>query len=721
MPTLKKDPRGDYWYYDNAETNKLLKEALKKAFPGVAFTVKGSRGTAHGYTRLEWIDGPTEAQVKPIAWEFDGYRADPHQVGGDYTDYVSTYTTDAEGRKCQYGAKLMISRGYSEAHIRAAYEQVAQQWGFILTVRENKGWKDEIYYTYEMTPEAGNEHKTGLGYANHDWHRRVYGEVLKDKSFMPSQDAPQEIKAGGKLKLTGDVMGGAWWITTEQAELILKHWEYVAAFANGQPIPNDFKGEFKGRVTLRLADTFSFGQAKAKLALTYETEIKAFAGGELTTQPAPAPDANEPPPAEKIAARFRALAQNMEKEVSEKLNASLGNQNWTNRRARMLESKIQDGERLQLLQKSMLALADHWEAGTVPPELTHLRTRKDVAGIMNERDYAGSGWNGEPIWKDRPIRALLLSLIQDRPSHEAAKLAREAKNKALSMPIPGFFPTPEKVIDQMLDYADLKRGEDVLEPSAGMGHIVDALKALDLNLGIDLCEISPTLRDVLTGKGYTWIEKDIFDLTDGDYDKILMNPPFENGDSMCHVRHCYTLLKPGGRLVAILPAPVQTRDDAKHREFRDWVDTVAEGVEWVEIEAGAFLESDRPTGVSTVMLVLDKPATKATESKVIPFTLAASMAEATPQPATLTQSLSYKVYAYRDRISENGLHGPEWEEIIVNEWVYYGKGTNSTPDLLIAREVAQDTSGEHGRFFTVQDQNLNIVAYYFAGKEMAFK
>ena len=39
---------------------------------------------------------------------------------------------------------------------------------------------------------------------------------------------------------------------------------------------------------------------------------------------------------------------------------------------------------------------------------------------------------------------------------------------------------------------------------------------------------------------------------DSGYDRIIMNPPFSNRQDAEHVRHAYDLLKPNGRIVAIM-------------------------------------------------------------------------------------------------------------------------------------------------------------------------
>jgi hypothetical protein len=52
-----------------------------------------------------------------------------------------------------------------------------------------------------------------------------------------------------------------------------------------------------------------------------------------------------------------------------------------------------------------------------------------------------------------------------------------------------------------------------------------------------------------------------------------MNPPFEKGQDIEHVRHAYDQLKPGGRVVAIMSEGPFFRSDKKATEFRDWLES----------------------------------------------------------------------------------------------------------------------------------------------------
>ncbi len=88
------------------------------------------------------------------------------------------------------------------------------------------------------------------------------------------------------------------------------------------------------------------------------------------------------------------------------------------------------------------------------------------------------------------------------------------------------------------------------------------------------------------------------------YNRIVMNPPFENLADVDHVRHAYELLADGGILVAIMSASPFQRNDYKAQEFRVWLKRMNGETE--ELPDGSFLESDRSTGVATRLVVIPK-------------------------------------------------------------------------------------------------------------------
>ena len=209
------------------------------------------------------------------------------------------------------------------------------------------------------------------------------------------------------------------------------------------------------------------------------------------------------------------------------------------------------------------------------------------------------------ITDTRTLRYALRELYEVEKGVEAVKRDRikEAELQLVGQKFPGFFPTPEKVVNQLLEHAGVESGMSVLEPSAGKGDIADRIKAATPDAAITTIEIQKTLRNFLETKGYQ-PETDFMEHT-GEYDRVVMNPPFEDGQDMDHVRHAFDQLKPGGRLVAVMAATSGDRQRAKDQDFKQFVE---DNDGWFEsVEADAFKSSFRPTGVNTKILVLDKP------------------------------------------------------------------------------------------------------------------
>jgi len=181
---------------------------------------------------------------------------------------------------------------------------------------------------------------------------------------------------------------------------------------------------------------------------------------------------------------------------------------------------------------------------------------------------------------------------------------RSEEQELARMKIPGFFPTPKPVIDKLMDEADIKSTDTVLEPSAGTGHIADAIKETGAKLTVG--EYNRTLFEFLEKKGYDVKSRDFLEHNDK-YDKIIMNPPFEQMQDIDHVKHAYNLLNDGGRLVSVMGAGSFLDSKAKVKNFLQWMDDVDGRI--VDLPAGSFKGAlaDRQTGVSSKYVVIDKP------------------------------------------------------------------------------------------------------------------
>lgn len=173
----------------------------------------------------------------------------------------------------------------------------------------------------------------------------------------------------------------------------------------------------------------------------------------------------------------------------------------------------------------------------------------------------------------------------------------------------GFFETPAAVGARAMDALNLRPGMSVLEPSAGKGALANLARAAG---GVLTCvEIQPTNAAHLRRLGYTKVaERDFLHLDPavlGQFDRILMNPPFDRGRDVDHVTHAMRFLKPGGRLVAIMAAGVEYRSDRKTADFRKVVERFKGEIR--DLPFGSFAESG--TNVNTVIVSLSTPPAEA--------------------------------------------------------------------------------------------------------------
>lgn len=170
-----------------------------------------------------------------------------------------------------------------------------------------------------------------------------------------------------------------------------------------------------------------------------------------------------------------------------------------------------------------------------------------------------------------------------------------------------FFPTSAAVTEEAIDAADIQGGMDVLEPSAGMGHMADAIRE-QTGVEPEVVELSGERRELLEAKGYNLVGSDFMEVSGKQYDRIVMNPPFSKGRDIQHVQHAYSLLKPGGRLVAIMSEGAFFQSNKAAENFRAWLDGL--GATSERLPEGSFMDPALPvnTGVNARMVVIDKPA-----------------------------------------------------------------------------------------------------------------
>jgi hypothetical protein len=179
-----------------------------------------------------------------------------------------------------------------------------------------------------------------------------------------------------------------------------------------------------------------------------------------------------------------------------------------------------------------------------------------------------------------------------------------------------FFPTPQAVVALVMDLAgidgvgelfvDIGREFRVLEPSAGSGAFARAIREASPAARLDVVEALDLNASLLRAQGFDVHEQDFLSFTPGAvYDRIVMNPPFSLAGQprafMDHIEHAFSLLREGGRLLAIVPTGWTAQDAPRARVFRDFV---FEYGSYEPLPAGSFMESG--TGVDTALVMLEK-------------------------------------------------------------------------------------------------------------------
>lgn len=121
-----------------------------------------------------------------------------------------------------------------------------------------------------------------------------------------------------------------------------------------------------------------------------------------------------------------------------------------------------------------------------------------------------------------------------------------------------YYPTLESMGQVVIETADIGETDKCLEPEAGQGGLADLMPKERTHC----VEISKLHCEILKAKGYTVTNGDFLKLAQEPiYDRVAMNPPFDQGRWQAHVEHAAGFVTEGGRLVAILPSGAKNKFD----------------------------------------------------------------------------------------------------------------------------------------------------------------
>lgn len=186
------------------------------------------------------------------------------------------------------------------------------------------------------------------------------------------------------------------------------------------------------------------------------------------------------------------------------------------------------------------------------------------------------------------------------PKDEEFKAIKQAvKDGVQVVAAPQLFPTPPAIARQMVEAAELRSGICVLEPSAGTGNLVQAILD-EVDTEVLGYEINPALCSHLSrtfpSHKLAVRQMDFLEATEfqGCYERIIMNPPFKNGEDIKHIEHAKKFLAPGGVLVALCANGPRQQD-----ALRGTAD------EWEVLPPGSF--KDQGTMVNVAILKYTAP------------------------------------------------------------------------------------------------------------------
>ena len=322
------------------------------------------------------------------------------------------------------------------------------------------------------------------------------------------------------------------------------------------------------------------------------------------------------------------LTKNIEsaKKKAESINTGYSG-GFTPKRDREASHRDMVKYRLEEKTRVLKALKKLWEDGTPLGVMEKFRSISEIEMVQSyeypkeQFDKDTADWYKEECRKRKKIYDRLgvtkenIEEIRDFINENKVEFvsAEEIKKRELERTIkslryddiPGFFPTTPTLANRMMFLADIENHHSVYEPNAGIGSLLDPIRETFPDISVTCSEINYKLADILTMKGYPVEHRNMYDQPCKEqFDRIIMNPPFENLQDIDMVTHCFEkLLKPNGVLVSIMSSSVKTGSSKKHKEFQSLVETNGS---WEYVEPNAFKNSLIQTNVNVCIVRLIK-------------------------------------------------------------------------------------------------------------------
>lgn len=156
-------------YLTVAETAKLVRKALKDAFPGHRFSVRSKSYSGGASIDVSWIDGPTTKAVEPVIKAFEGADFDGMQDLKTYRDPVTL-----NGESVSFGADFIFAHREMSLAARGSIEAAfAIQTGEAL--EDNKRYRFSVHdgeLCHDSYEEYGSRLRHQIFYATEFEHTK---------------------------------------------------------------------------------------------------------------------------------------------------------------------------------------------------------------------------------------------------------------------------------------------------------------------------------------------------------------------------------------------------------------------------------------------------------------------------------------------------------------------------------------------------------------------
>lgn len=217
-------------------------------------------------------------------------------------------------------------------------------------------------------------------------------------------------------------------------------------------------------------------------------------------------------------------------------------------------------------------------------------SKKTYLEVKNRILEAGGQWNGRQNGFTFDFNAdRVFSILK---SGKRCNLKQEFQ----------YFATPDDIADIAVSkFSTLEDCHSILEPSAGRGALVKALRRRCPNAVVDCYELMPeNIEHLSKVEGARIVGRDFGECHDK-YDRIIANPPFANNQDIDHLYMMYERLNVGGELACIVSQHWKFANDQKCAYFRQWLEM--NEAEVTDFDKGEFKESGTIVGTSLIYVV----------------------------------------------------------------------------------------------------------------------